>query len=154
MLIWHYFTKPKFVLATILQSPKYYFGKNNYFMLKSQMIFWHILTKLKHYVLTLVLHILNLSLMENIITHPLKNTFLTRFIKAHECHPWQNYSFCRDNQAQGSLTTKPNSHINSSNQRSHELTSQNPAQLNSWSLFPSSPNLSNQIKKGHVSIRG
>ena len=28
--------------------------------------------------------------------------------KAHEYHPWQNYSFCRDNQAQGGLTTKPN----------------------------------------------
>ena len=42
--------------------------------------------------------------MGNIITHPSRNTSLTRFIKDH---PWQNYSFCRDNQAQGSLTTKP-----------------------------------------------
>ena len=27
--------------------------------------------------------------------------------KAHEYHPWKNSSFCSDNQAQGSLTTKP-----------------------------------------------
>ena len=44
--------------------------------------------------------------MENIIVHPSKNTSLIRSIKTHEYHPWQNYSFCRDNQAQGSLTTK------------------------------------------------
>ena len=46
--------------------------------------------------------------MGNIIIHPLRNTSLTKFIKVHVYHPWQNYSFCRDNQAQGSLTTKPN----------------------------------------------
>ena len=45
--------------------------------------------------------------MGNIITHPSRNTSFTRFIKAHEYHPWQNYSFCRDNQAQRSSTTKP-----------------------------------------------
>ena len=45
--------------------------------------------------------------MGNIIIHPSRNTSLSRFIKAHEYHPWQNYSFCRDNQAQGSVTTKP-----------------------------------------------
>ena len=45
--------------------------------------------------------------MENIIIHPSKNTSLTKFIKAHVYHPWQNHSFCRNNQAQGSLTTKP-----------------------------------------------
>ena len=45
--------------------------------------------------------------MGNIIIHPLRNTSLTRFIKAHEYHLWQNYSFYRDNQAQGSLITKP-----------------------------------------------
>ena len=46
--------------------------------------------------------------MGNINLHPSRNTSLTRFIKAYEYHPWQNYSFCRDNQAQGGLTTKPN----------------------------------------------
>ena len=45
--------------------------------------------------------------MENIIIHPSKNTSLIKFIKAHVYHPWQNHSFCRNNQAQGSLTTKP-----------------------------------------------
>ena len=44
--------------------------------------------------------------MGNIIVYPLRNTSLIRFIKAHEYHSWQNYSFCKDNQAQGSLTTK------------------------------------------------
>ena len=29
-------------------------------------------------------------------------------MKAHVCHPWQNYSFCRDEQAQGSPTTRSN----------------------------------------------
>ena len=45
--------------------------------------------------------------MGNIITHPSKNTSLTKFIKAHVYHPWQNYSFCKDDQAQRSSTTKP-----------------------------------------------
>ena len=45
--------------------------------------------------------------MGNIIIYPSKNTSLTKFIKVHVYHPWQNYSFCRDNQVQGSLTTKP-----------------------------------------------
>ena len=121
-------TKPKSILATILQSPKYYFGNNNYFMLKSPntnlaLIF----TKTKYYFgntlqsqnvilaqtyetqilfLTLVLHILNPSLLGNMITHPSRNTSLTRFIKAHVYHPWQNYSFCKDNQHQRSLNYK------------------------------------------------
>ena len=46
IIIWQLFLqKPKSILATILQRPKYYFCKNNYFMLKAQMLFWHILTK-------------------------------------------------------------------------------------------------------------
>ena len=45
--------------------------------------------------------------MGNIIIHPSRNTSITRFIKGHVYHPWQNYSFYRDNQARGSLTTKP-----------------------------------------------
>ena len=63
---------------------------------KMRVLFWH-----------LFLHIPNPTLMGNINIHPSRNTSLTRFIKAHEYYPWQNYSFCRDNQAQGSLTTKP-----------------------------------------------
>ena len=74
--------------------------------------------------------------------------------KAHVYYPWQNSSFCRDSQAQRSSTTKPSPHTNPSSWRSRELTSQISTQLNSWSPFPSSPNLSNQIRKGHVSIRG
>ena len=74
--------------------------------------------------------------------------------KAHVYHPWQNSSFCRDIQAQRSSTTKPSPHTNPSSWRSCELTSQISAQLNSWCSFPSSSNLSNQIRRGHVSIRG
>ena len=66
------------------------------------------LTKLKYYFLTLALHVLSPSLLENIIIHPLKNISLTRFIKAHVHHLWQNYSSCRVNQAQASLSAKPN----------------------------------------------
>ena len=29
-------------------------------------------------------------------------------MKAHVHHPWQNYSFCKVNQAQASLSAKPN----------------------------------------------
>ena len=79
--IWHHFIKPKCYFGIYLQN--------------------------SNIILTLVLHILNLSLMENIIIHPSKNTSLTKFIKALVYHPWQNHSFCRNNQAQGSLTTKP-----------------------------------------------
>ena len=57
---------------------------------------------------TLALHILNPSLVGNVITHPSRNTSLARFIKAYVYHPWQNYSFCRDNQTQRSSTTKSN----------------------------------------------
>ena len=41
--------KPKSTLATILQRPKHYFDKNKYFMLKTQMLFWHYFTKSKYY---------------------------------------------------------------------------------------------------------
>ena len=70
------------------------------------MLFWHIFTK-SNIILTLVLHILNPLLTGNIITHPPRNTSLTKFIKAHVYHLWQNSSFCRDKQAQRSSTTKP-----------------------------------------------
>ena len=45
--------------------------------------------------------------MGNIIIHPSRNISLTRFIKAHVDHPWQNYSSYRVNQAQASLSAKP-----------------------------------------------
>ena len=105
IIIWQlFFLSPNIILATISQSPKYYFGKrNNYFLLKAQILFWHMLTKLKYY----LWHLLNLSLMGNIIIHPSRNIFLTRFIKAHVHYPWQNYSSCKVNQAQASLSAKP-----------------------------------------------
>ena len=50
ILFWHYFTKPKFILAIIYKSLKYYFGKNNYIMLKAQnyLLAKYILKSLTH----------------------------------------------------------------------------------------------------------
>ena len=50
VLCWHYFTKPKSILATIYRGPKYYFGKNNYIMLKAENYFLakYILKSLTH----------------------------------------------------------------------------------------------------------
>ena len=122
------------------------------------MLFWHIFIK-SNIILTLVLHILNPSLMGNIITHPSRNTSLTKFIKAHVYHPWQNSSFCRDNQAQRSSTTKPNwansAHTQIPAVGGHvSWPAKFQQQLNSWSPFPSGPNLSNQIRRGHMSLKG
>ena len=94
-------------MATISQSPKYYFGKkNNYFILKSPNAILTHAYKTQILFLTLALHVLNPSLMGNIIIHPSRNISFTRFIKVH-VHQWQNYSSCRVNQAQASLFAKP-----------------------------------------------
>ena len=49
MIFWQkqllYAQSPNANLALILQSPKEYFGKNNYFMLKAQILIWHLFTK-------------------------------------------------------------------------------------------------------------
>ena len=125
-------------------KPKCYFGT---YLLNSNII------------LTLVLHILNSTLMKNIIIYPSRNTSLTRFVKAHEYHPWQNSSFCSDNQAQRSSTTKPSwagpAHAQTRAVGGHmSWPAKFQQQLNSWSPFPSGPNLSNHIKSGHVSLKG
>ena len=111
MIIWQlFFLSPNINLATIFLKPKYYLG--NYFT-KSNTLFWQrqllytlspnaILAhayKTQILFLTLALHVLNPSLMGNIIIHPSRNISLTRFIKAYVHHPWQNYSSCRVNQA-------------------------------------------------------
>ena len=112
------FLNPNINLKTIFLKPKYYLG--NYFT-KPKILFWQkqllytqnpnaILAhayKTQILFLTLALHALNPSLMGNIIIYPLRNISLTRFIKAHVHHPWQNYSSCRVNQAQASLSAKP-----------------------------------------------
>ena len=72
MLIWHYFTKPKYYFGNYFIKPKGYFGT---YLQNSNII------------LTLVLHIINPPLMGNIIIHPSRNTSLTKFIKAHVYHP-------------------------------------------------------------------
>ena len=54
MLFWHYFTKAKILFwqkqLLYAQSQKYYFGKNNYIMLKAQNYFLakYILKSLTH----------------------------------------------------------------------------------------------------------
>ena len=39
MLFWYLFYKAQYYFGTYLQKPKYYFGKNNYIMLKSPKLF-------------------------------------------------------------------------------------------------------------------
>ena len=126
IIIWHYFHKAQIIIWQLfLQKPKSILAT---IPTKAQSLFWQLFHKAQNtilaktitlhlkpkcyfgtylqnanIILTLVLHLLNLTLMGNIIIHPSRNTSLTRFIKVHEYHPWQNYSFCRDNQAQGRL---------------------------------------------------
>ena len=45
--------------------------------------------------------------MGNITIHPSRNISLIRFMKTRVHHPWQNYSSCKVNQAQASLSAKP-----------------------------------------------
>ena len=112
------FLSPNINLATIFLKPKYYLG--NYFT-KPKIPFWQkqllytqspnvILAhayKTQILFLTLALQVLSPSLMGNMTIHPSRNISLTRFIKAHVHHSWQNYSSCRVSQAQASLSTEP-----------------------------------------------
>ena len=108
IIIWQlFFLNPNIILATISQSPKYYFGKKQLLYTQIPNVILAHTYKTQILFLTLALHVLNPSLMGNIIIHPLRNISLTRFIKAHVHHPWQNYSSCRVNQAQASLSAKP-----------------------------------------------
>ena len=108
MIIWQlFFLSPNIILETISQSPKYYFGKKQLLYTQSPNVILTHTYKTQILFLTLALHVLNPSLMGNIIIHPLRNISLTRFIKTHAHHPWQNYSSCRVNQAQASLSAKP-----------------------------------------------
>ena len=83
ILIWHYFIKPKYYFGTYFTKPKYYL--DNYFI--KPKCYFGTYSQDSNIILTLVLHILNLTLMGNIIIHPSRNTSLTRFVKAHEYHP-------------------------------------------------------------------
>ena len=79
-------------MAIFLQNPtkpKYYFG--NYFI-KPKCYFGTYLQN-SNIILTFVLHILNPPLMGNIITHLLRNTTLTRFIKVHIYHHGKTIHF-------------------------------------------------------------
>ena len=96
--------------------------------------------------------------MGNINIHPSRNISLTRFIKIHEYHSWQNYSFCRDNQAQGGLTTKPSwtspAHTQMLAAKGHVSW---PAEIQyNWTARALSHQVQtclNQIRKGHVSLK-
>ena len=98
IIIWQLFLqKPKSIFATIPTKAQIYFGKNNYFTLKAQMLFWHIFTKCKYYFDTCFTYTKSHTHGKYIYFYPSRSTSLTRFIKAHEYHPWQNYSLRRDN---------------------------------------------------------
>ena len=78
--------------------------------------------------------------------------------KAHKYHQWQNSSFCSDDQAQRKLDYKvqqdqPNPHTESS---SWKLTWSDQPNLstNNWSLSYQVPTCLNQIRRGHVSLKG
>ena len=161
MIIWYYFHKTQMLIWHLFYKAQIYFG--NYFT-KPKMIFWQkqlLYTQNPNAILAhiykmqvlfwhLFLHIPNPTLMVNINIHPLRNTSFTRFIKAYEYHPWQNYSFCRNNQAQRKLNYKA--------QPTHRIQQLKayvkwPAKSQHKQLepFPSSPNLSKSNQKGtHV----
>ena len=79
---------------------KYYFGKNNYIMLKAQNYFlaktyFHIQKSLTH-------GKYKSPIFQKYFFYKIYGNYTYFF---HN-HPWQNYSFCRDDQAQRSSTTK------------------------------------------------
>ena len=105
MLIWHLFYKAQIFFWQLFH--------------KGQMLLWHIFTKFKYYFDTCFTYTKSLihgkykllisrkiSLLQNLWELCLffHNQLIT---KAHEYHPWQNSSFCSDNQGQKSSTTKP-----------------------------------------------
>ena len=65
IIIWHYFTKSKYLFGTILQMPNiniwqlFHKAQMLFWQLfrKAQMLFWHIFTK-SNIILTLILHML------------------------------------------------------------------------------------------------
>ena len=108
MLIWHNPTKPKYYLGNYFTKSKILFWQ------EKQLLYIQIPNAiLKHahktqiLFLTLALYVLSPPLIGNIIIHPSRNISLIRFMKAHVHHPWQNYSSCKVNQAQASLSAKP-----------------------------------------------
>ena len=108
MLIWHNPTKPKYYLGNYFTKSKILFWQEKQ-LLYTQIpnaIFEHA-HKTQILFLTLALYVLSPPLIGNIIIHPLRNIFLIRFMKAHVHHPWQNYSSCKVNQAQASLSARP-----------------------------------------------
>ena len=67
-------------------------------------------------------------------------------MKAHVHHPWQNYSFCKVNQAQASLSTKPSkvkpAHTQISASREHvSWSAKSQQQLKQLELPPIKPQL-------------
>ena len=161
-------------MATILQSPKYYFWQKQLLYAQSPNVSFALILQSPNInlapiswspnaifgtylqnaniILTLVLHILNLRLTGNISIHPSRNTSLTRFIKAHMHHPWQNYSSYRltkPKQAKLQSPARLGQPTHKSQQVENKWTGQpnSSNNWNSWSPFPSGHNMSNQIKK-------
>ena len=102
ILFWLYFTKLKYYFGTTLQSPNLFWQlfikAQNYFLAK------YILRSLAHgkyKLLTSQEYFFQQNLWELCLFF--HNQLTT---KVHVYHVWQNFSFCRDNQAQRSSTTR------------------------------------------------
>ena len=154
MLIWHYFTKPNINLALFYRAQILFWQLFH----KTQMLFWHIFIKFKYYFDICFTYTKSLT-HEKYNYSSLKKYLSYKIYKSPCISPMAKLFILQGQPSPRKLNYKaqldqPSSHTNSNSQRSRELTSQISAQLNSWSPFRSSPNLSNQIRRGHVSIRG
>ena len=107
---WQLLMKPNNTLAPIYKSPNIILAKTitlcskvqNYFLTKTYL---HILMSLTHgkYTLLISQKIFLLQNLWELYLFFFHNQLTT---KAHVFYPWQDYSSCRDGQAQRSLTTR------------------------------------------------
>ena len=104
ILIWHLFCKAQILISHLFyRSPKCYFWQKQLLYAQSPKLFLgKIYTHGKNKLLISQKIFLSQNLWELCLFF--HNQLTT---KAHEYHPWQNFSFCSDNQAQRSSTTKP-----------------------------------------------
>ena len=108
ILFWHIFTKAKYYFGNYLKSPNtilaHIYKAQNYFLAKT---YFHILKSLTHrkYKIT---HLSKILLLQNLWELCLFFFFHNQpTTKGHVYHPWKNYSFYKDGQAQRSSTTRP-----------------------------------------------
>ena len=141
ILFWNLFYKAQYYFGTYFTKSKYYyimFKAQNYFLAKT---YFHILKSLTHGKYKLLIS-------QNISFTKFMGTMLIfshnqLAAKAHVYHPWQNYSFCKDGQAQRSSTTRPSwvspAHMQISASKTH-VSCQVKVQHNlTWDPLPSVP---------------